>query len=230
MTIALVDGDLVAYINAASAENYTEEDAVDRAGIQMDNILFSVGADQYKVFLSGSTNFRYSINPAYKANRKDMVRPSHLQACREYLVTEWGATVTDGYEADDALAMAQTEETVICSIDKDMLQIPGKHYSWPIYRKGVVIREAFFTEVSELEGIKFLYKQMLIGDSSDNVLGIKGIGKVGAAKLIDHLLTEKECFDVVVNLYADPERFLMNANCLWLMREEGVTFESTSRM
>lgn len=230
MITALIDADLVAYINAASAENDPLDVALRRVDEHMDRIIGATAADSYKAFLSGDNNFRYKINPAYKANRKDLVRPVHLQSCREYLVVNWGANVTDGYEADDALAMTQTEETVICSIDKDMLQVPGKHYSWPIIRKGVVIRDHIFTEVSELEGLKFFYKQMLIGDSSDNVFGIKGIGKVGAAKIIDPLLTELACYEEVLNRYVALDRFRMNANCLWLMREEGVMFESTNRM
>jgi len=137
--------------------------------------------------------------------------------CKAFLTTEYNAITTDGYEADDALGFNQTEDSIICSIDKDLLMIPGHH--WNFVKKE-------HREVSELDGIKAFYRQMLIGDSSDNIFGVKGIGKVKAAKLIDHLETEDEMFKLVVDLYSDPERFIMNADCLWIWRKEKEHFTS----
>lgn len=107
------------------------------------------------------------------------------------------------------------EPCIICSVDKDLLQIPGKHYNF-------VKKE--FSEVSEIEGLRNFYKQMLIGDAADHVFGVKGIGKVRAAKLIDHLETELEMYEQVQVYYEDAVRFYMNADCLWLMRKEGETY------
>ena len=72
-----------------------------------------------------------------------------------------------------------------------------------------------------MEGLKSFYRSMLVGDSSDNVFGVEKIGKVKAAKIIDPLTTGEEMYLKVVVLYSNPERFLMNADCLWLMRKEG---------
>ena len=47
--------------------------------------------------------------------------------------------------------------------------IPGKHYNW---------NKKIFETVDLQTGIQHFYKQMLIGDSSDNIIGINGIGKV----------------------------------------------------
>jgi 5'-3' exonuclease len=89
---------------------------------------------KHRCFLVVVSNFRYDIYPEYKANRKDMQRPKWLQVVREHLVTDWKATVTDGIEADDAMGIAQCTEhdgdSMICSIDKDMLMIPGHHYNF----------------------------------------------------------------------------------------------------
>lgn len=241
MTIALIDADIVAYMSASSCEKkdvetgeyvITEplEIALARVHKTVVNILEDVGATEYKAFLSGDNNFRNEINPEYKANRKDVHRPEYLNACKEYLVTDLKARVTDGYEADDALGINQTEDTIICSIDKDLMMIPGDHYSWPITRNGVIVREATLSNVSELDGIKTFYRQMLIGDTSDNIIGVSKIGKVRAAKIIDGLETEKEMFDAVFKLYVpdidefDISRFWMNADCLWILRNEGERF------
>lgn len=219
----LIDGDIVCYRAAASAENDPLEVALMRADITMMDILQL--EENHLTFLTGSqvvypitdkVNFRKLINPEYKANRKQP-KPRHLDACRKYLIDEYKALVTEGYEADDALGFNQTEESVIYTIDKDLMMVPGCHYNF--------VRKEY-TEVSALDGLKMFYKQMLIGDSSDNVFGVPKIGKVKAAKLIDHLETEEEMYKVVFDLYTDSdttinERFWMNADCLWIWRKEG---------
>jgi 5'-3' exonuclease len=219
MVTALIDGDLIAYINAASAELEPLDVALARVDKHMHDILEATGAEQYKAFISGQHNFRYEVNPMYKANRV-APQPVHREACKDYLITEWKASVTDGYEADDALGINQTEDTIICSIDKDLRMIPGKHYSWPILRKGVVIREAKISSVTELEGFKAFFSSLFVGDTSDNIIGVRGIGAVKAKKMIDPLTSEKAMFNTARAAYDNDERFLMNADCLWIWREE----------
>ena len=161
------------------------------------------------MFLTGKNNFRKRINPQYKANRKDTIPPIYLQQCRDFLIQEWNAEVSEGCEADDELGIAQGESTILCTLDKDLDMIPGLHYNWMhnnIY------------EVSELEGLQFFYKQLLIGDRSDNIFGVDGIGKVKAAKLIDHLTTEEEMFSTVKKLYNDDKRLCLNMECLYIWR------------
>lgn len=221
MTTALIDGDLVAYINAASAENDPLEVALMRVEGQMSSILATTNTIDYKVWISGSDNFRYSINPEYKANRKAIPPPRYLQECREYLVKFWYAKITEGYETDDALGINQNEDTIICSIDKDMLQIPGKHYRWPILRGGKEVRAATFVDIPYIDGLRYFYKQMLIGDTSDNIIGVSKIGQVKADKIISPLNTESEMVATVRELYNENlPRFNMNADCLWIMRNE----------
>jgi len=206
---ALIDGDIVCYRCAASAEQEPVEIALLRVDGLMRTILSSE-KDQIS-FLSGKDNFRYKINPEYKANRRDTPKPIHLQACRDFLISEYNAVVCDGYEADDALGFNQTEDNVIYSIDKDLLMIPGHHFNF-------VKNE--YKEVSELDGLRQFYRQMLIGDTADNIFGVKGIGKVGAGKLIDHLTTEEEMFEAVSKKYDSSERFYQNADCLWIWQIE----------
>lgn len=211
MTTALIDGDIVAYRCAASAENDDLEIALLRADKLMRDILEAVGAGSYLAFLSGADNFRKEINPSYKANRKDKVPPRWLNDVQQFLMREWKAEPTYGCEADDMLGVYQTDLTVICSIDKDLLQIPGYHYN---FVSGV------HQHVTELDGLKFFYNQALIGDRVDNIFGVDGIGKVKASKLINHLHTEKDMYNTVCKLYNDPDRLDMNLDCLWIWRNE----------
>ena len=236
---ALIDGDLVAFINAASAEGESERFAFSRADRMIEDILHTVEADEYVIYLSGGRNFRYEINPQYKANRK-ADDPEHRQSTCNHLVRNYVCETTSGYEADDALGAAQTEGTIICTLDKDLLAIPGHHYSWPIIRKGKVSRDATFRIVSELDGLRHFYKQMLIGDSADNLFGVDGIGAVKAGKRIDPIETEDEMIAEVKSMYYEEEvhqdqlddkdiqraedRFYMNANCFWIWRQLGETY------
>ena len=181
--IALIDGDIVVYRSAASAKDEEQWVAQARADQMLRDILEATGADSYKVFLTGSGNFRRELTPTYKANRPDE-RPEHWQAVREFLVTQHKAMICEGWEADDQLGIEQDKvggTTVICSIDKDLLQVPGKHYNF-------VKKE--FKEVSPYEGLKKLYLQALIGDRSDNIVGVQGIGPVKAEKALEGLETE----------------------------------------
>lgn len=211
MTIALIDADIVAFRTAASAENDDLEIALLRADKLMRDILEATNATSYVASLTGADNFRKEINPAYKANRKDKEPPRWLSDTQQFLMREWKAEPTYGFEADDMLGMLQTEETVICSIDKDLLQIPGQHYNF--------VKQEFYT-VTELGGLQSFYRSALVGDTADNIFGVKGIGKVKAAKLIDPLTTEKDMYNTVCALYNDPDRLEMNLNCLWLWRAE----------
>lgn len=231
---ALIDFDIVAFSMAASAENDPVEVAYMRIDQMIHSILDTTGAETFRGFLSGGSNFRNEIYPEYKANRKDMVDPRWRSACKEYLVREWDAEVTDGYEADDALGINQDKQghwelgehsplhnTIICTIDKDLDMIPGMHYSWPIVRKGEVVREGRIYEVSEIEGLRSFYRSILVGDRTDNIFGVDGIGKVKAAKEIDHLETEEEMFERVAELYnGDMDRLRINGDCLWIQRQE----------
>lgn len=224
MTTALIDGDAVIFRCAASVqEEDAEHIAIQRTNDLLQKIIGEVQAGSYRLFIKSDSNFRHTINPQYKANRRNQVIPVHLAACREFVIKEWNAEFESGIEADDLLGINQTDETIICGIDKDLLMVPGNHYSWELV-SSLWTRPASFKTVDYETGVKTFYKQMLIGDASDNIFGMKGIGVVKAGKILDHLETEQELFDTVYNLYNDPDRFVMNAQCLWIMQNKDETW------
>lgn len=222
--IALIDSDIVAYRCAASCQKQevvTEPEGIALARVDelVNRILTETKSQGYGLFLTGADNFRYKYNPDYKANRKDTPRPVYLEACREYLVTEWGAIVSEGCEADDLLAINSTDNTIICSIDKDLLQVPGKHYNF-------VKQE--FTTVTEKQGLFNFYWQFIMGDKADNIFGFDGLARSVVPKKLNSLYeemqfvsqmgTELDLFDIVRDKYDDDERLLINGICLWMQR------------
>lgn len=214
---ALVDGDIVVYRSAASAEEDDQWIAQARADQMIQDILADTGATCYSVYLTGGGNFRRELTADYKANRPDS-RPKHWAAVREFLVTQHKAFVCEGFEADDQLGVDQDKErgtTIIASIDKDLLQIPGKHYNF--------VRKEF-KEVSKDQGLKALYMQSLVGDRSDNIFGIAGIGPVKAARVLDSLLPE-EYYEACRELYNDDKRYHLNMKLLYIWQKPNDIWE-----
>lgn len=161
------------------------------------NILKAVNADEAKIFLSDSKgNWRLEYFPNYKANRPKE-KPQHLAYLQNIIVDEFGAEVAWGQEADDALGIAQTDNTIICSIDKDLLMIPGNHFNF-------VKEEIKF--ITPEEGLYRFYKQLLTGDPGDNIsvsqgLSCKGIGDKKATAILEGYNTEQDYFKAVRGAY-----------------------------
>lgn len=209
MTEALIDADLVAFRCAASAEGEELWIALSRVDELMERILYNTNAQTYKAFIGGEGNFRKIINPLYKANRT-RPPPNWLDACKEHLVTEWKATWQDGIEADDLLGIHQHNDSIICSIDKDLRMIPGWHFNFV---------KCDHSEVDSYQGMFNFYAQFLIGDTSDNIRGIEGLGPKKSEKILFGL-TEEEMFNEVRSRYNDDDRMLLNGRCLWIWRKE----------
>jgi 5'-3' exonuclease len=220
LTTALIDGDIVTYRCAAANENNDEGIARWQAGQMIDGILNETEATSAVVFLTGSTNFRFDIYPDYKANRKDFVKPKWHPSIREYLCSFWNATVSNGCEADDLMGVAQCAGpgTVICSIDKDMLMIPGMHFNF-------VKKE--FREVSPIDGLRHLYWQAIMGDKVDNIPGFDGLMRNKVPKKMEwminelHSLTEeKDMYDFLCSVHCAGVDLDTCLKCLWIWRKD----------
>lgn len=140
-------------------------------------ILDEMQSNKYKVFLSTGNNYRGEVSTIkkYKANREGAPKPEHYDAIHQYLLEHYDTVKLESIEADDAMALCQTKSSVICSLDKDMLQVPGFHYNW-VRDEKIIIRPEI--------GTRKLFMQVLTGDPTDNIPGIYGIGQVRARKLL----------------------------------------------
>jgi len=213
--LALIDADVIVYRVAFASEEETEEICFARAKELIFEIVFTeLNCDDYKAYLTGKGNFRQMVatTAPYKGNRKDFQKPKHYDALRAYL-QRLGAELVEGQEADDAIAIEATKEQDKCwivSIDKDFDQVQGWHYNF-------VKKEKYY--VTEEEGIRSFYTQILTGDRTDNILGIKGIGPVKAAKILENCTTERTFYDACVKAYdGNIERVTENGVLLWLRR------------
>lgn len=220
----LIDGDIVLYRIAATTNDVSVDIAKIRMNQYIDEILHNSFCSDYRVFLTDSKgNFRVTIYPEYKANRVKE-RPVHYNALREYLIAHENAEVALGQEADDLLGIEQTGNTIIASIDKDLDMIPGMHYNF--------VTNRHYT-ISNNKGRHKFWCQMLTGDSTDNIPGIKGIGPKKAEKILVACSTDKQYLAAVCAAYED----LTNVPCvishinwlgklLFIRREHGQMWEA----
>lgn len=172
--------------------------------------------DDYQLYLSGKGNFRYkvaTIQP-YKANRKSSGKPFYYDEIRQFYSEVYQAKFSVGQEADDDLGEAQTDETCIISTDKDMDCIPGWHFNW--------VTDKLY-QVSEEEANKSHFKQLLLGDSTDNILGLYGVGpKSTLLSDINKMSDSLEMFNHVKEQYEKrfgsyALQFMQeNATLLWI--------------
>lgn len=195
---ALIDADIMLYRAAWKHEGDDIENAYETIDSMFEHIFYVTKCASYIGFLTGKFNFRKEIakTKPYKGNRKDLVLPEHFDEIREYLINSWNCYVVDGLEADDALGICQTEmeDTIICSIDKDLLQISGLHYNW---NKSEIIN------VSEDDAWYKLYQQALAGDSTDNIMGIPRVGEKKATKILSECYTSHDACVATMSAYGD---------------------------
>lgn len=200
----------------AAAAAPTAEQARYNANDIINALFADLNVRDYKLYLTGDNNFRYSIYPEYKAQRLKVPKPEFLPDVREYLISEYQASVSDGCEADDMLGvdqhiyMEQGIDSRIVSIDKDLDQIVGYHYN-PKHKREYVI--------SPNDSIRFFYYQLLVGDAADNIKGAKGIGPKKAEKILQDCVTEKEHYETVRPYFSCDEELELNAQVLWIWRK-----------
>jgi len=227
VTKCIIDSDIVAYRAAAGTEGKSPRETEEKVDLLMNYIVGETvvfpDSDNLECYLTGKGNFRFDVakTAPYKGNRKDVPKPSNLPEARGYLQHKWGAIISEGEEADDLIGIASTrgdpETTVVCTIDKDMMQLPGWNFN---FVKGT------WTKVSESEGTRFFYTQILTGDSADNIKGIHRVGPVTAGKILEGCTTEQELYEACVKAYGgDVGRVLENARLLWLRRYEEELWE-----
>ena len=176
--ILAVDGDIIAYRTACVCEEDWEGACRSIIDSTLRQIATGSGVSKMRIYLSGMNNFRYEVakTKPYKGNRSGMVAPKFLNYCKQYLEEQYGAIRMHGYEADDGIASDMTQSGAIhCGIDKDILQIPGRHYNY--------VKEEW-QEVSTEEATLNLYRQVLTGDTSDNIPGLPRVGAKTAEKVI----------------------------------------------
>ena len=157
------------------------------------------------------------LQDRYQHNRIGKVKPTHLKACRNYLLTsrDWIRISPFGVEADAivvGLAERRGQNGVAVFKDKDLRQVMDcgmieMNNSNPRLEVSTVVGDLRYTTNAkgikkfEGEGFKLICFQTAVGDSADGYKGIAGFGPVAGYELLKGCTTPKECCEALVDLY-----------------------------
>jgi len=231
--VAVIDADSIIFATAADKKQTDEqilqygdqtertlEQVINEFNIHFTNILMATGCIYYIALLTGGSH-RYSIYKEYKANRKGSEKPKHLKDLTNYCINNWKFIKIEGFEADDLVNVAnnyfitQKISTKIVHTDKDLNQIQGVHFNYKT-------NDSY--EVRSDEAAYNLWTQVIVGDSTDNIKGLKGKGRVFADKLLLNLDDNESMRTAVLDAYVDVlgehlgiNEFTLNYNMIKLL-------------
>lgn len=154
-----------------------------------------------------STAQRSKIYVDYKAGRTKPPDDFYAQLPILHSLLDsfgWPLYELDGYEADDIMgtfAKAADDsdiETCLVTGDYDMMQLISKNTNVYITKKGselIHFDDAAFFEKYGVHVRQFVDYKALVGDSSDNIPGVRGVGPKAAAKLLEEYDTLESIYD-----------------------------------
>lgn len=224
MTQLLIDGDMIAYRLCIAAETdirwddgfhtlHSDSLAVKHTMMcALEELLKLTAASDMVIFFSSNENFRKDVYPGYKSNREGKRKPLAYLSIVDWCFSERESTWHPGLEADDLMGMEQTEDTIIVSGDKDMIQIAGRHFNHLKPHLGVIT-------VTQEEADRFFLVQCLAGDKVDGYSGCPGVGPKTAEKLFAR---DGWTWSTVLEAYAkqdlDEDFALSQARCARILR------------
>lgn len=218
---ALIDADSLVYMAYhVNKSKFDGQDLVNEIVFTAEAMLFNImdeaerqsGFDinDYQFFFTTCTkNFRNDIAEDYKANRVE--QPKELYDALDAFMFLWrdnyGVHFSETLEADDLIPQfiktngLKVTEYIIVRIDQDLAQIEGFHFNYYKNREGSYKGLSY---IGKREAFRNFCKLILIGDSSDNIKGAKGVGD----KTSDKLLKDRNEFGMwreVVKSYLKEE-------------------------
>lgn len=190
------------------------------------NIMFKIleeekPEDLIVAFDVKAPTFRHKMFEAYKGTRKPMPEELHEQVplIQEVLTAMHIKIMTlEGYEADDILGTAAKRaekegySVVIVSGDRDLLQLATDNILIRIPKTkqgGTEIENYYAEDVVEKYGVnpvEFIDMKGLMGDTADNIPGVKSVGEKTAAKLIKEYQTIENIYDNIDTVRPDRIR------------------------
>lgn len=211
----MIDGDIVLFqigrvtedvsdFGDQLLESYDHASAIRMIDNELDNISKKTGykKDELVFAISSDSNFRKRFFPTYKGNRKNVRKPLGLKAMRQYMLDnmeKYSTIQLEELEADDVMGMYASapqdvsgSEIAIYSQDKDLRTIPAKQWD---FKNNKFIHPTF------MEGTRWLYTQVLTGDTCDGYKGCPRIGKVKAEKALKDCKDELELLKAAHQLY-----------------------------
>lgn len=190
MNKIIIDGDSLSFYCTRETANLS----IDEIDSRLLRLFEETKAESYLIVLSTGHYFRHEIYKEYKASRNVYRerQKTFAKTLQSYLRDEYGAIHINRAEADDVVAYVKNKypDTIVCSPDKDvLLQVVGTHYDyrWKNINKDTIdetTEEGRWITTSIEEANKNLWFSLLVGDQTDNIKGVPGIGLAKASKIL----------------------------------------------
>jgi len=200
MNKLLIDGDIFLYQVATSVEEEIDwgndvwtlhsdlKQARQLMDYELNKLIERLAVPEMLIAFSDSnSNWRKSVLPSYKQNRKGNRKPVVYVPLREYVEEAYNTVCYPTLEADDVLGLLACANTIIVSDDKDLRTIPGQLYI--PYKDELV-------NITEEQADRQHLLQTLTGDPVDGYKGCPGVGPVKAERVL-----ENNTWEEVVNAY-----------------------------
>jgi len=212
--LVLIDGHALAYraFHALPEDMKTSQGELTNAVYGFTSMLLNVLRDEQPTHIAVTFDkgltFRHDMYPDYKAHRAKMPDEMRSQMKRVRQVVETldiPIFEQEGYEADDLLgtlarqAEEQGVDTLIVTGDMDLLQLVDEH------TRVLTSRWRFSDTVTyDLEGVRRRYRlpptqlvnlKAMMGDKSDNIPGVPGVGEKTATKLLQQYGSLEEIYE-----------------------------------
>ncbi len=233
--ILLIDADITAYSSVSRSEEEIQWDedtwtihtdlsrAKEHFQYPLKTYQEATGEKEFKLCFSGKDNFRKALNPTYKSNRKGR-KPVGYSALKEWAMETYPSMCKDTLEADDCMGILATKfkgKTIIVSMDKDMLTVPGKMYRTSPDGSGE------WHDTSEKEAFYKFLLQSMTGDATDGYSGIPGVGPKKAEEILKkHGAVWKTVEDAYIKAGLTKEDALLNARMARILHQEDWDFEN----
>lgn len=155
--------------------------------------------------------FRHTVLDTYKANRGKNVT-DEMKLLRDYskqlklLVVERLRPMVNAsnvFEADDLVIQYADKGYLVAALDKDVINASKtKCFNYDT--------NLWTPELTEMDINRWYILQSIMGDSTDNIAGVKGMGKVKAETFVSALFDGEKTIDDYVELFATPEDCLIS--------------------
>ena len=196
------------------------------------NIMFKVLEEEKADYLAvafdlKAPTFRHKMYDAYKGTRKPMPEELREQVpVMKEMLTAMGIPLMmlEGYEADDLIGTVSLEmeqkglEVSVVSGDRDLLQLASDTTCIRIpktKRTGTEVEDYYSKDVLEkyqVTPVQIIDLKALMGDASDNIPGIPGVGEKTAAKIISEFGTIENAYEHVEEIRPNKARESLKNN------------------
>ncbi len=203
-----------------SAPEHAVENAINRCALALKKLLRRLKPTHAVVVFDGEQSWRYHFYADYKASRKPMptvlknALPRFVAAFKDLGVSSY---LPDNDEADDVIATFVAGATkhgissTLVSTDKGFLTLLESELQIYDYFKGSYIDARFVHDKFQVAPSQLVDYLALVGDKTNDIPGVKGIGKKTAIKLLNQYGSVRHAVNSLANQDTDTQDDVLSA-------------------